>query len=529
MAESLYLLHHLPCEAHAPTSGSRCFPPPGCGESLRPLVRFSPPPAKLLMGAWEDLLQQLFEQEGILRRSDEITFLVRSRGKAAVFNGGGGGAFCFFNCTTAETEAKVEAHPSTMASPADEHNVAAAAEACEATGESHNPMLHQDRRRRPPETQAAADPEHRPLAKQSSLLSLTLDEIQTTVCEPGKSFGSMNLDELLTNIWTIEKGSPDGGGVMPASVQPGVPDAAADGAGSLPQASLCREGSLTMIKPPLRRKTVDEVWSEIHREEQQALQGDMQIQQHQDLAEGVPRHPALGEMTLEDFLVKAGVVRESGCPPLSPPPPLNQFPLQSPPLQQQDRYDFSEGYTRAGCGGTPMPTVGYGDHHNQPTTPANGVYHGHRRQQKRLLVNDHVGVGSPVSPVSSDGFGAVQVGSGNVGGERWGGSRRGGGSGAEPVGMSGGSGGRKRILDGRPLEKVVERRQRRMMKNRESAARSRARKQAYTVELEKELDFLKEENARLQEEQLLESMAEQSEVSLHRNARILRQCCSCVW
>lgn len=39
-----------------------------------------------------------------------------------------------------------------------------------------------------------------------------------------------------------------------------------------------------------------------------------------------------------------------------------------------------------------------------------------------------------------------------------------------------GSRGRKRIMDG-PVEKVVERRQRRMIKNRESAARSRARKQ----------------------------------------------------
>ncbi|CAA6667583.1 unnamed protein product [Spirodela intermedia] len=74
-----------------------------------------------------------------------------------------------------------------------------------------------------------------------------------------------------------------------------------------------------------------------------------------------------------------------------------------------------------------------------------------------------------------------------------GGPRRGGGAAAAPWG-------RKRVLDG-PTEKVLERRQRRMMKNRESAARSRARKQAYTVELEKELNFLKEENARLKDEQ----------------------------
>ncbi|CAB4287199.1 unnamed protein product [Prunus armeniaca] len=62
----------------------------------------------------------------------------------------------------------------------------------------------------------------------------------------------------------------------------------------------------------------------------------------------------------------------------------------------------------------------------------------------------------------------------------------------------GGLRGRKRILDG-PVEKVVERRQRRMIKNRESAARSRARKQAYTVELEAELNQLREENAHLKQ------------------------------
>eukprot|EP00850_Spirogloea_muscicola_P008775 SM000047S16914 [mRNA] locus=s47:708051:709774:+ [translate_table: standard] len=46
-------------------------------------------------------------------------------------------------------------------------------------------------------------------------------------------------------------------------------------------------------------------------------------------------------------------------------------------------------------------------------------------------------------------------------------------------------------------ERTGEQRQKRMIKNRESAARSRARKQAYTVELEAEVTQLKEENMRL--------------------------------
>ncbi|XP_078433915.1 bZIP transcription factor ABI5 homolog [Wolffia australiana] len=93
----------------------------------------------------------------------------------------------------------------------------------------------------------------------------------------------------------------------------------------------------------------------------------------------------------------------------------------------------------------------------------------------------------------------------------------------------------------RPPAKVVERRQHRMMKNRESAARSRARKQAYTVELEKELGMLKVENAKLKEEQkrsteqrrkMLEAaMAEQSRANLREVKPMvgLRLCRSCHW
>ncbi|KAJ1381183.1 Basic-leucine zipper domain [Sesbania bispinosa] len=90
-----------------------------------------------------------------------------------------------------------------------------------------------------------------------------------------------------------------------------------------------------------------------------------------------------------------------------------------------------------------------------------------------------MGMGAPVSPASSDGIGAE-----NSGGQ----------FGLDMSGLRG----RKRMVDG-PVEKVVERRQRRMIKNRESAARSRARKQAYTVELEAELNQLKEENAQLKQ------------------------------
>ncbi|GLT57745.1 hypothetical protein SLA2020_306950 [Shorea laevis] len=56
------------------------------------------------------------------------------------------------------------------------------------------------------------------------------------------------------------------------------------------------------------------------------------------------------------------------------------------------------------------------------------------------------------------------------------------------------------------MEKSIERRQKRMIKNRESAARSRARKQAYTHQLEQEVDQLKKMNSWLKKQKELEMM-----------------------
>ncbi|CAA6657005.1 unnamed protein product [Spirodela intermedia] len=59
---------------------------------------------------------------------------------------------------------------------------------------------------------------------------------------------------------------------------------------------------------------------------------------------------------------------------------------------------------------------------------------------------------------------------------------------------------------GEMVERTVERRQKRMMKNRESAARSRARKQAYTNELENKISRLEEENERLRKQKEMETI-----------------------
>ncbi|KAK7364961.1 hypothetical protein VNO80_13711 [Phaseolus coccineus] len=60
--------------------------------------------------------------------------------------------------------------------------------------------------------------------------------------------------------------------------------------------------------------------------------------------------------------------------------------------------------------------------------------------------------------------------------------------------------GRRRVVE-EPMDKATLQKQRRMIKNRESAARSRERKQAYTLELEYKVQQLEQENTRLVNEE----------------------------
>ncbi|KAI3995131.1 hypothetical protein MKX01_031933 [Papaver californicum] len=357
------------------------------------------------------------------------------------------------------------------------------------------------------------------LGRQSSIYSLTLDEFQHTLSENGKNFGSMNMDEFLSNIWTAEENQAvhSNNETLPTNQN----DPKTLTLKSHP--SLPRQGSIS-LPGSLCRKTVEEVWSEIHREQQQQ-------QQPNNVAKTGTAHrqPTFGEMTLEDFLVRAGVVREACGTSAqhqllqSQTPPSTAASTPSGPQQ----YGVYPGTTAAGVdpnfGIGPVMGLGFPDHRTAGNGVSGGIptaYQGFPHtggvvgetsnygggggkrnsgfQSSGVCYSGRVGnggagggyaaaaqtlaVGSPVSPVSSDGMCGNQMESTNQYG----------------LDQMGGMRGRKRIIDG-PVEKVVERRQRRMIKNRESAARSRARKQAYTVELEAELNQLKEENARLKQ------------------------------
>lgn len=320
-----------------------------------------------------------------------------------------------------------------------------------------------------------------PLPRQGSLYNLTLDEVQNHLGDLGKPLGSMNLDELLKNVWSVE-------GTDLENAAPSCQFTSEPG--------LQHQGSVTLNRT-LSKKTVDEVWKDIQ-------QGQTRNTEERKAQE---RHPTLGEMTLEDFLVKAGIVEASdnkkrvdgdlqnlegvcnvgSAPCIDPmtsqqnfPPQASWMQYQLPSLhqQQQQQQNMMGAYIPGrsapqplGAGTSPLMDVSYPE--NQITM-------------------------SPLLGTLSD----TQA----------------------P--------GRKRVAPGDIVEKTVERRQKRMIKNRESAARSRARKQvgllswpfsflthffasilfdlentisfkqAYTNELENKVSRLEEENERLRKQKV---------------------------
>ncbi|OEL23094.1 ABSCISIC ACID-INSENSITIVE 5-like protein 7 [Dichanthelium oligosanthes] len=325
--------------------------------------------------------------------------------------------------------------------------------------------------------QQQPEPEHLPpmtplpLARQGSVYSLTFDEFQSALGGAGKDFGSMNMDELLRSIWTAEETH-----AVAAANASAASAAAADHAA---RASIQRQGSLTLSRT-LSQKTVDEVWRDI-----MFFGGPSAAPAEAAAAPPSPaqRQQTLGEVTLEEFLVRAGVVREDmTAPPPVPPVPL-ATPPQPPPPQPPMLFPHSNVFAPL------VPPLPFGN----------------------ALVPGAVGPGdgaappavSPVRPIMSNGFGKME-----------GGDLSSLSPSPVPYVFNGGLRGRKAPA----MEKVVERRQRRMIKNRESAARSRQRKQAYMMELEAEVAKLKDLNEELHKKQV-EMLEKQKNEVLERMTR----------
>ncbi|CAL5190395.1 unnamed protein product [Lathyrus oleraceus] len=120
------------------------------------------------------------------------------------------------------------------------------------------------------------------LVKQNSWYGLTLDEVNNLLGDLGKPLGSMNLDELLQNVWTAE------GNKVVGIESEHVPSSSS---------SLQRQASMTLARA-LSGKTVDDVWREIQHG---------QKKQYGDAEKIVDGEMTLGDTTLEDFLVQAGL------------------------------------------------------------------------------------------------------------------------------------------------------------------------------------------------------------------------------
>lgn len=280
-------------------------------------------------------------------------------------------------------------------------------------------------------------PKSQSLARQGSMYNLTLDEVQNQLGELGKPVGSMNLDELLKTVWTVETNQTTG--MVTENVVPA------------PASSLYRQGSLTLSRD-LSKKTVEEVWKDI---QQNKYNSDEERKARE-------RQPTLGEMTLEDFLAKAGVIAQSrdgnggvlGVDSIGG--PQNSITQHAHWMQYQ------------------LPSV-----QQQPQQQQNmmGVFVPGHQVQQPLLVSDVAYRDNQMAMSPSSLIGALSDTQ---------------------------TPGRKRVAPGDVVEKTVERRQKRMIKNRESAARSRARKQAYTHELENKVSRLEEENDRLKKQKEVE-------------------------
>lgn len=265
-----------------------------------------------------------------------------------------------------------------------------------------------------------------PLARQGSVYSLTFDEFQSALGGPNKDFGSMNMDELLRSIWTAEESHAVGAANAAAAADQAAARAAA----------IQRQGSLTLPRT-LSQKTVDEVWRDI-----MYFGGPSAAPVAAAPTPPTQRQPTLGEITLEEFLVRAGVVREDmNAGPSAPPVQATAPPPPPPPPTSQPQMLFPQGNVFA-------PLV-------PPLTLGNGLVTGGGGAASSL---------SPVRPVTSNGFGKMEAGDLSMSSLS---------PSPVPYVFNGGLRGRKPSA----MEKVVERRQRRMIKNRESAARSRQRKQ----------------------------------------------------
>ncbi|CAH1444924.1 unnamed protein product [Lactuca virosa] len=297
-----------------------------------------------------------------------------------------------------------------------------------------------------------------PLLKQSSIYALTLDELQNTLGGSGKDFGSMNMDELLKNIGTTEEIQS-----MTSNFNLDI------------NVNLQKQESLTLSRT-ICQKTVDEVWRDLVKENGGCKDADLVKEPSFQPQE---KQPTFGEMTLEEFLKRAGAVSEN-----------NQTQgyknmIQNQGFHQEEFFPESRNEVDILQGATSSKL-------SKPQKVLPKLASFNSNSSVNLVNNAQMGSlengvsinGKTDHPIKA-GYPLDFYQNGNLD--------------TSPSPPLCYGGGRKRKKND-TLERRVERREKRMINNRESAARSRARKQAYTMELESEIAHLKEELQKKQEE-----------------------------
>ncbi|XP_071925474.1 ABSCISIC ACID-INSENSITIVE 5-like protein 3 [Coffea arabica] len=287
------------------------------------------------------------------------------------------------------------------------------------------------------------------LLRQGSMYNLSADEVNSQFGNMSKPSNTMNLDELVKNVISTEEGHDH-------LIQ--------DHSSSVSSSSSSSSSSLASVDVkkldrPLSKKTIEEVWNEIVDRECADLNGNIDYSARRQLT--------VGETNLEEFLIRAGVLSLGNQQSITNPPPLSVLdPLVLVKQQSSDWIKFD-------------------------------MEHGQGQEQQHQVIFPtpiHARMDASYFPVSDTGFeNHPQVGDVSCDLEKQMGIPMEAASSSNPHLETE----RKRRHSDEMMERSYQRRQRRMIKNRESAARSRARKQAYTEQLEQNVSELKRTNLRL--------------------------------
>lgn len=291
-------------------------------------------------------------------------------------------------------------------------------------------------------------------AASSSLYNLTLDDLAEDNAE-GKPM--MNLEEFLKTV--TSSGAADdeeddaGTGHSNNLITLRPPPLPSSSSSSIPPAFFVSNLNTNGTAASLRKKALDEVWKEIAHQREERF--DDNLNQESSSAVVQKQLNLGGETaTLEDFLVRAGLMNQQDVI-ASPPPPsvMDMDPMAAAAAAAAaDWLQFQ--ICSAEEQGQKMAVLDSHDHHHHQQQQQfhhasaigsgfgnNGVMGDSAENQ---LVAQAMSMAAVAAATSSDSQASVE---------------------------------KKRRVSNEMMEKTMERRQKRMIKNRESAARSRAKKQ----------------------------------------------------